>query len=505
MNRLPALSLAVLTLALLLPPALLAGDPVPDVDVILEQIPGGVIAVRVPTGPGVDTVELGVGKKVAEAAQPLELPAGWYLTTDKGRVVAQGPPTAPPFRMRVGTGTVRPPAKLDVRLLAGGRELLSRKGMVARELPPVEVRGSLTGVVVLPPEASPGETVMARIQDPAFTQSGGQWSLNGRVIGEVQDADDRAAGFAIKEEVLKAAAERPAGAGIAINEEEDLVAAERPAGAGIAINEEEDLVAAERPAGAGIAINEEEDLVVKPPPGGGTKDAKPPRDPAVLTFTLPTDLRPGDPISIRYVDPYGRTLLDVPAVEGLTFTPASTDAGAEGGGKPAIVAGTPIGFAGQHACVCGRFPGPEAWNGLRLDGARVWPLAAAGRVVTLGLPADATPGDHLVTGDPEAGFGEEDRWTIRALAIEGLLDQTQLFSGGSTRMRLRVVGTDEPVSFTVRNTTPAVISLEGGESQTVTTSGGDDNAVERTVRAVGRGDFGLAWELGGDWCPCAGH
>jgi hypothetical protein len=475
MNRLLTPALALLAVALLLPPALSAGDPVPDVEVIIvTQIPGGVIAVRVVTGPGVDTVELGVGKKVAVAAQPLELPAGWYLTTDKGRVVAQGPRITTPFRMRVGTGTAKPPTKLDVRLLAGGRELLSRKGMVARELPPVEVRGSLTGVVELPPEASPGETVMARIQNPAFTQPGGQWSLNGRVIGEDEDDDRRA--------------------GIAINEEEDLVVKNPPKPA--------------KPVEGGVGDKDVQTLgaVVKPPPdrGKGGKGGKPSRDPGVLTFTLPGDLRPGEPISIRYVDPWGRTLLDVAAVEGLSFTPASTDAGGEEGGKPAIVAGTPIGFAGQHACVCGRFPGVEAWNGLRLDGARVNPLAAAERVVTLGLPADAAPGDHLVTGDPAAGYGEEDRWTIRVLTIAGQLDQTQLFSGGSTRMRLRVVGTEEPVTFTVRNTTPAVISLEGGESQTVTTSGGDDNAVERTVRAVGRGGFGLEWELGADWCPCAG-
>lgn len=442
MNRTlaPALALAA---ALLLPPALPAGDPVPDVDVILEQVPGGRIVVRVPTGPAVDTVELGVPKKIAEAAEPLELPAGWYLTTAKGRVVAQGPPMTPPFRMRVGTGTARPPTKLDVRLLAGDRELLSRKGMVARELPPVTPRNRLAGVVELPPEASPGGTVLARIQDPAFTQPGGQWSLNGRVIGD-DEGDDRR---------------------------------------------------------AGIAINEEEDLVVKPPPRGGKGDGKPPRDRGVLAFTLPADLQAGDRISIRYVDPWGRTLLDVPAVEEFTVTPAPD---AAEGGKPAIVTGSPTGFAGQRACVCGRFPGPAAWNGLRLDGAPAEPLAAAERVVTLGLPADAAPGDHLVTGDPAAGFGEEDRWTIRVLAIAGQLDQAQLFSGGSTRMRLRIVGTDQPLPITVRNTTPQVISLEGGETQTVTTSGGDDNAVERTVRAVGRGSFGLEWELGGDWCPCAG-
>ena len=63
-------------------------------------------------------------------------------------------------------------------------------------------------------------------------------------------------------------------------------------------------------------------------------------DSALVSTThagLPQDVRPGDPISIRYVDPWGRTLLDVPAVEGVTFTPASPDVGTEGGGKPAIV------------------------------------------------------------------------------------------------------------------------------------------------------------------------
>ena len=69
-------------------------------------------------------------------------------------------------------------------------------------------------------------------------------------------------------------------------------------------------------------------------------------------------------------------------------------------------------------------------------------------------------------------------------------------------MRLAVEGTERPVSVRLTNATPEVISLEGGDEQVVTTSGGADNRVVRTVRAVGRGDFDLRWELDLPSCPC---
>ena len=221
-----------------------------------------------------------------------------------------------------------------------------------------------------------------------------------------------------------------------------------------------------------------------------------------LALNLPGALGPGDALSVRYLDPFGELLVDVPATPGVTLV----DPPPLGRLAARLTGASPRGFAGQLVCACGSFPGERAWGGLRLDGREIGaPVAASDFVVWVRVPEDAAAGPHTLSGDPGAGFPEGDGATFKALVVSGSIDQNRLWRGEATTMRLRILGDDAALALRLRNDTPGIITLEGGDQQVVTTSGGADNALERQVRGVQRGNFSITYELNTDPCPCAGE
>lgn len=108
------------------------GDPVPDVDVILEQIPGGVIVAA--TGVEMDEIAIRIPLEHLGAVQRSNLPRGWSIRgiTRDGLVTLTGPKTASlrlrlrlkdnpqPFRTEI---LIRPTvAHLPVLPVEGGQE-----------------------------------------------------------------------------------------------------------------------------------------------------------------------------------------------------------------------------------------------------------------------------------------------------------------------------------------------------------------------------------------------
>jgi len=217
-----------------------------------------------------------------------------------------------------------------------------------------------------------------------------------------------------------------------------------------------------------------------------------------VDFVLPADLRPGDTLALRYVDALGELVLDVPEVPGVEVV----EPGA--GGGPRITDASPRAFPGRLACVCGSFPSPEAWDGVLLDGAALGaPEAASSRMVWVQIPASTAPGEHVFSGAPAPGFPPEDKAATLVLQVGGQIDSTKLQRLESTPMRLRVQGTEEPIELRVRNRTPSIISIEGGDDQVIRTTGGSPNQLERTVRGISPGAFDIQYELAGEPCPCA--
>lgn len=171
---------------------------------------------------------------------------------------------------------------------------------------------------------------------------------------------------------------------------------------------------------------------------------------------------------------------------------------------PRILDASPQVIAGQSFCVCGSFPDSASQNGVSLCGVALGsPTGVSPGMLTFTAPENTPPGEGEVTGDAAAGFGAADRAAVEVLRVGGSVDRNKLLRGEATPVKLWVEGTDQPVSLRLTNTTPGIVSLEGGETQIVVTSGGAKNQVSRTLHAISPGDFHLDYSLAKGKCPCA--
>ena len=214
------------------------------------------------------------------------------------------------------------------------------------------------------------------------------------------------------------------------------------------------------------------------------------------TVTLPYDLNPDLGLSLKYDTYWKEPVIELDEVEGVEIVPQPTLDPV----LPRITACTPKSFAGEEACVCGWFPDQQSRGALTLDGIPLGAaVSASNRVVTVRLPSELAPGKHVIAGNGLEGSAE-----IVILAIGGEVDQELLRSGQSTPIKLWVYGTDEPVELHLTNHTPGIVTLQGGNDQVVTTSGGsgDDNTWQGILDAVSPGDFNLSYELTVGGCPC---
>ena len=256
-------------------------------------------------------------------------------------------------------------------------------------------------------------------------------------------------------------------------------------------------------------ISPSEELELEPldpkttPPGGEwtIAGAKASEENGRLRVRLPAGLKIGAKIAVSYRDPRGRRIVDAPDVKGVRVQPPGASAG-----RPRINGCSVRGVIGDTVCVCGSFS-VASWNGLTIDGKPAGPpVAASSRVVHLRLPAGILPGAHVISGDPQLGFRASDQLVIEVLEVRGEIDRAALLRGEQTKLRLLVNGTDQPLPFHIVNKSRDVVRLEGGDDQTIQSSGGDQNRIERTVNARRRGDFQVSYELAAaDPCPCAAN
>jgi hypothetical protein len=104
------------------------------------------------------------------------------------------------------------------------------------------------------------------------------------------------------------------------------------------------------------------------------------------------------------------------------------------------------------------------------------------------------PGPHRIAGAASAGFAPENQQKVVALRL-GRSMVGSLRPGQSATMTWTVTGTNDPVRLRLRNTSPGVGTLVGGEVQIAVTSGGSPNAVSRTVAGVAPGNFNIIAEI----------
>ncbi len=215
-------------------------------------------------------------------------------------------------------------------------------------------------------------------------------------------------------------------------------------------------------------------------------------------YTVPEAWVVGHRVEVSFADPWGVPLLTEGNGSEVVPPPATTPTAAT------IRDATPQVIAGQGLCVCGWFPDDAARGGVSLSGVALGaPTSASPEILTFTVPAETPAGPGEVAGNPAAGFAAADRAAVEVLKVGGSVDRDKLMRGQATPVTLWVEGTDQPVSLKLENRTPGIVSLEGGESQTVVTSGGAKNQVSRTLHAVSPGDFHLVYSLAHVACPCA--
>jgi hypothetical protein len=164
-----------------------------------------------------------------------------------------------------------------------------------------------------------------------------------------------------------------------------------------------------------------------------------------------------------------------------------------------VTGGTPMAFAGKDACMQGCFGDKlselDKAAAFLLDDKPVTPQAASPTTVVVRIPNDATPGPHSLTWQGVPG-----QLSIRILSVQGSIDQNQLWRGQSTTMRLQILGSDQPIPLKIVNRTPTTIDVEGGVEQTIPSSGGQVNVVNRQVKGIMKGDFTIDYSV--DQPPC---
>jgi hypothetical protein len=117
-------------------------------------------------------------------------------------------------------------------------------------------------------------------------------------------------------------------------------------------------------------------------------------------------------------------------------------------------------------------------------------LAAHDEELVARIPADAPLGEAALVVENELGTSDAFPVTVIALGLSST-DMT-LERGARGTLFVHVEGTEERVRLEVANLTPDVISLEGGASVIVQTSGGPDNRAEVSFIGVTPGDYGIS-------------
>ena len=161
---------------------------------------------------------------------------------------------------------------------------------------------------------------------------------------------------------------------------------------------------------------------------------------------------------------------------------------------PGVTGGDRLAFAGQNACVAGCFGslGADAKAlAAILDGkTELQAKAGSPNAFVFRIPADTTPGEHTI----ELKGAASGTFKIGVLGVQGSIDQNVLMKGGSTEMKLRVLGSDEKLPLQITNATPSTIRIDNIDGP-VYSPGGANNEISRTVTGIRKGNFKIDYKL----------
>lgn len=139
------------------------------------------------------------------------------------------------------------------------------------------------------------------------------------------------------------------------------------------------------------------------------------------------------------------------------------------------------------------FSGEADTNHVRLGEQPAVVLASSPVALVVIAGPGSTPG--AVQFLLEVGGRSPGPLPMRLVALELILDQGRLAAGERASLRVRAVGTDEPLVIEARNMTRDVVRLVEGDVQRFTTRGGAENLASLPVEGVRPGDYSISLRL----------
>ena len=218
----------------------------------------------------------------------------------------------------------------------------------------------------------------------------------------------------------------------------------------------------------------------------------------MLSMTVP-ELAVGAAVSVVYQDALGLRTVFVPENPQCVVVAPNTQKPT----RPVLAECAPRAVISGALCVGGWFPSQKSRLGLLIDGKPApVPVAVCNQAIFMPLLPGLKPGKHTVSGDPAAGFSADMSFEFEAIDVQAEIDKGELVAGQMAELSFFVLGSSAPMKIRVINTTPEVISMDGGDVQVIETFGGGGNISTRTIETKALGNFVIQYELAEDHCPC---
>lgn len=140
-----------------------------------------------------------------------------------------------------------------------------------------------------------------------------------------------------------------------------------------------------------------------------------------------------------------------------------------------------------------RFCGVADANQIAASGANAFVLASSPMSLTIWPPPDLPPGRASLT--ISCGKQTSPAFEVDFVSLDLEADSSPLKPGVHRTLRVLVRGTSEKVELQARNLVPAVAEIVGGNIRKVSSSGGEQNAVELEIIGRAVGNFQISIRL----------
>lgn len=201
-------------------------------------------------------------------------------------------------------------------------------------------------------------------------------------------------------------------------------------------------------------------------------------------------------------DATGRAFFTAPAAQGVMFAEASgvsavalvdsADSAGAQKGKNDLTLAPVISLKDRFSICGGEFRGDADANRVTMNGDRALVVAASPECLVVLPSPRATPGAAKLAVD-SSGSPQTTTTTLVSLQFEA--PQPAPAPGQKSQLTVHVEGSDAPLAITVQNETPGVLEFTRGDTQELTTTGGNRNIALVEFSAIRAGDYSFNAKL----------